>query len=461
MHCTKMSVLLQKTPQNLYPNGFIGKSSMRNLTYRLAGMCMYSHTRTHAHTLILTYSNPHTLILTHSNPHTDSPSHTHILTLTFFSPRTDTCKTCDEFKVQVDAEKDPDEYQQLVLQWDVHKIRAESAYQNLREDTALAKSSNDIEMFTFDLQQALATPLLTTNVVFYKRQLWTFNLGIHDCKTDRGHMHMWHEGVASRGSEEVGSCLLHRLRHLSSSTATKMILYSDSCGGQNRNINMVCLWLHIVASPEFNITQIDHKFMVSGHSYLPNDRDFGSIETEKRRHSQIFTPQEWYQLVRECRKVNPFEVVEMTQDDFFGIKELKEHITNRKKTVNKCKVDWLSIRWIRVTESKPFAFQFRCSLNELESWKVVDVKKRARGRPVDMGRLTISPLYSGPRQIKQAKLDDLISLLSFVPPAYHDFYKDLEKAGRSSADSEDEDESEQSDEERESEDASDSDEERG
>ena len=38
--------------------------------------------------------------------------------------------------------------------------------------------------------------------------------------------------------------------------------------------------------------------------------------------------------------------------------------------------------------------------------------------------------YSGPRQIKQAKMDDLISLLSFVPPAYHDFYKDLEKAGR-------------------------------
>ena len=47
-----------------------------------------------------------------------------------------------------------------------------------------------------------------------------------------------------------------------------------------------------------------------------------------------------------------------------------------------------------------------------------------------MGRLTISPLYSGPRQIKKAKMDAVISLLSFVPPAYHDFYKDLEKAGR-------------------------------
>ena len=174
---------------------------MRNLTYRLAGTLYVTtlwyttqqytrHARTCTHTCTHTHSHTHTHTHTHTHSHysfSRSQTHTH----TFFSPRTDTCKICDEFKVQVDAEKDPDNHQQLVLQWDVHKIRAESAYQSLREDTALAKSFNDIEMFTFDLQQALATPLLTTNVVFYKRQLWTYNLGVHDCKTDRGHMYMW------------------------------------------------------------------------------------------------------------------------------------------------------------------------------------------------------------------------------------------------------------------------------
>ena len=157
--------------------------------------------------------------------------------------------------------------------------------------------------------------------------------------------------------------------------------------------------------------------------------------------------------------MNPFEVFEMDQDDFFAIKELKEHITNRKKSVNKSKVDWLSIRWIRVTQSKPLTFQFRCSLNELEAWKVVDVKKRSRGRPVDMGRLTISPLYSGPRQIKKAKMDDLISLLSFVPPAYHDFYKDQQEGCLLTVIMKIT--SGQSDEDRDSEDISDSDEEGG
>ena len=109
---------------------------------------------------------------------------------THSSPRTDTCKTCDEFKVEMDAKIDNNAQQQLRLEWKVHKTRAENAYQCTREDTALSKSTSDIEMLTFDLEQTLATPLLTTNVVFYKRQLWTYNLGIHDCKTGKGCIHM-------------------------------------------------------------------------------------------------------------------------------------------------------------------------------------------------------------------------------------------------------------------------------
>ena len=192
------------------------------------------------------------------------------------------CKPCDGFKVKVDAETDSNNHQQLMFQWELHKIRAQGAYQSLREDTVLSKSSADVEMLTFDLQQVLMTPLLTTNIVFYKRQLSMYNLGTHDCKTDQGLMYMWHEGIASHGSGEIGSCLLHHLRQ-KATTANKLILYSDSCGGQNRNINLLCLWLYIMANPDLSITQIDQKFLVSGHSFLPDDRDFGNIESEEDR----------------------------------------------------------------------------------------------------------------------------------------------------------------------------------
>ena len=51
----------------------------------------------------------------------------------------------------------------------------------------------------------------------------------------------------------------------------KVTAYSDSCGGQNRNIKMALFWSHIVST--LPITEINYKFMVTGHSFLPNDQD--------------------------------------------------------------------------------------------------------------------------------------------------------------------------------------------
>ena len=90
-------------------------------------------------------------------------------------------------------------------------------------------------------------------------------------------MHMCNDTIASRGPYEVESCILKHLEEI------VMLLISSStvmrvCGGQNRNIYLVCLWLHIISSSVYSIMKIDHKFMIFGHSYLPNDRDFGHVE---------------------------------------------------------------------------------------------------------------------------------------------------------------------------------------
>ena len=148
--------------------------------------------------------------------------------------------------MQTDAERDEATLTQLRGEWELHLCKAERAYQDLKEDSALAIS---------------------------------------------GHMHLWHEGMASRGSHDIASCLLKYLKD-TSPTATHLITYGDSCGGQNRNVYVLSMWLHIVASDEFAITVVDQKFMTVGHSYLPNDRDFGSIETERRKRNTVFVPDE-------------------------------------------------------------------------------------------------------------------------------------------------------------------------
>ena len=58
---------------------------------------------------------------------------------------------------------------QLQAEWELHKRKVERAYQQLREDV----SDPNYKLLTFDLEQSLPTPVLTTNVVFYKCQLWT------------------------------------------------------------------------------------------------------------------------------------------------------------------------------------------------------------------------------------------------------------------------------------------------
>ena len=67
-----------------------------------------------------------------------------------------------------------------------------------------------------------------------------------------------------------------------------------------------CVPSILVASDEYAITVVDQKFMTVGHSYLPNDRDFGSIETERCKHNTVFVPEEWYEFIVNARRKKSF-----------------------------------------------------------------------------------------------------------------------------------------------------------
>lgn len=42
---------------------------------------------------------------------------------------------------------------------------------------------------------------------------------------------------------------------------------------------------------------VDHKFMVSGHSFLPNDRDFSQIE-QYAKNRMKYASEDWYTIIR-------------------------------------------------------------------------------------------------------------------------------------------------------------------
>ena len=151
--------------------------------------------------------------------------------------------------------------------------------------------------------------------------------------------------------------------------------------------------VYVVDSDDYPYTTVDQKFMTVGLSYLPNDRDLGSIETARRKENHIYVPQDWYNLVQDCRRNNPFRVSAMTQADFVSLEPVAKCIVNRKLNTFKQNVKWLNTKWIRITKEKPLQFQYRYTLNELENWKTVDLRKRGKGRPSLLGRIQLPHLY--------------------------------------------------------------------
>ena len=130
--------------------------------------------------------------------------------LKFKQPAKDTCSRCDAFNVQLaplrqqKGDDIAERIKQVETEKEEHHCAAQLARDSLVADRHEAKdSSKTVSVITFDLQSALPTPSLTTNVVYYKRQLMVYNLGIHNCKDESARMNVWHEGQASRGAQEV------------------------------------------------------------------------------------------------------------------------------------------------------------------------------------------------------------------------------------------------------------------
>ncbi|KAJ8893405.1 hypothetical protein PR048_005996, partial [Dryococelus australis] len=134
-------------------------------------------------------------------------------------PLKDICNVCDALNTRMKDHDVPDLRQKL----EAHKEAAEMARTEMKNDI------NHASVFT-DLA------------------LWLYNCGIHDGSSKNGYCYIWVEGQAGRGAQEVGLCLRkHLMEHLPEGKK-HLILWSDSCRGQNRNIKLVLMLKAVLAS---------------------------------------------------------------------------------------------------------------------------------------------------------------------------------------------------------------------
>lgn len=341
--------------------------------------------------------------------------------LSFKRRKTDTCRICDELKINISSAKFDDKTK---LEGDREKHYDDVARMKkcFNYDVTFSKDQeHKTACLTFYLQKTLETPSLSTNVCYYKRQLWTYNLCIYDEAKKQAFMYVWSEPTASRGAVEIGSCLKYHFNNFIDDGTKHIILYSDSCGGQNRNIKLTLLLKKYLCDSfeEKHLLSIQQKFFIPGHSFNNCDRSFAIIETQKKYTENIFVPDDWVRVISNAKKVDPkFTVTTLNSSDFYSLEILTKLIVNRKTSIDDQKINWFDIRKIINRTEKPFSLIVEMNNEEHEQ----NISKRNVSEQVFKEAVLNN---SEPKIISEEKYKDLMALLKFIPEHHHAFYKSL------------------------------------
>lgn len=329
--------------------------------------------------------------------------------LSFGHPRSDTCSVCDSGQ-----------------NTDLHTENFKAAFESQRRDREKPSMEKNTCYITMDLQQTMPLPKLSTSKAFYLRQMWYYNFGIH-CVTASGtkpfFMH-WTEDVAKRGSIEIASCLFRFCQQLKEThkNIDHLIIWSDSCAGQNKNFNVVSLYQLLILNGTFKV--IDHKFPEVGHSYLDSDRNFGRIEKKLRKVENIYVPEEYRELIKSASTKN-CATLDM-ENYFYNFDELsgKLHIWNKKTNELGQKVSFRdSVKWIRVDEFG--SYLYKENLDEYSPFYKVDLLKKGSRVICKEDNITLRRITEKRGGLTAEKLSNLREQLKFVKEEYKWFYEKI------------------------------------
>lgn len=220
--------------------------------------------------------------------------------LRFGRPQIDVCSSCEELETKL---KNPHLSQTVKLtvkgELQVHKRRSKKFYNELRDTRELCKSDETVCGLVFDFMQNLPLPHIPVQEIFYMRQIWVYAFCVTNLKDNSSRMYVYSEGTAKKGANEVCSFLLDYITECVPETAKTLLLFSDSCPGQNKNHTLIRFCLGLVESGRFeNIIQ---RFPIRGHSFLDCDRTFGLFKRSIKKADRIYHPMEYVELMANAK----------------------------------------------------------------------------------------------------------------------------------------------------------------
>ncbi len=347
--------------------------------------------------------------------------------LGFHVPKKDQCATCSKFKNLQGAAKDA-----FQSEHELHLERKVEAQEHKKRDKKYSQENNHYQAVTFDLEAVLYTPYTDVSLLYYKRKLAVYNFTIYEQDKQNGYCYIWPETDGKRGSNEIATCLYKYFETLPPTT-THVSSFSDTCGGQNRNVHVASAMLHAVRTSD-HLKVIDFKYMESGHSSMEVDSMHSSIE-KARRYQKIYNVREWSIICRGARRHNPYNVQELTFQDFHDFHQLSDTmVVNRSINADGEKVNWLKIKWFRFQKDTPTSIFYKEKLSD-ELFKELPVTRRPGNASRGTRRQSaaadhpaiLEKAYDGQLPISIAKKDDLMSLVTHgaIPQEYEQFYSSL------------------------------------
>ena len=309
---------------------------------------------------------------------------------------------------------------------ELHQRRAQEFYTRKRGARLRSKTDEKFHAITLDFSKNLCVPNITTNDVYYKRQLSVFLFNIHQLGSSESSFYLYDETVAKKGSCDVVS-MIHDfiLSQVPNSTDTFHV-FCDSCGGQNKNYTVFRYYYYLVHIAKIFDT-VKVTFPIRGHSYLECDRNFALVNDK----AKVYIPSQWATEISQARKKpSPFSVHLCSQDMF---KDFNSFLAPLYKA--KCPFAIQKVREIQILRSKPREILHRDTYSGPWVSSIIVPPNQGGSQ-----HLQLQPLYTAPLPLSSEKYKDLQHLKQFVEEQHHSFFNCLPHGNMENTDSDDDQE---------------------
>ena len=209
------------------------------------------------------------------------------------------------------------------------------------------------------------------------------------------------------------SCLIHYLTNDDLEGISNVVIYSDGCGYQNRNVTLSNALMEF--AKKRNIT-IEQKYLERGHTQMECDSVHSVIERAVKKKPAIYVPHQYVDAIREARKTSPYEVKYVDHSFFMDFSKVGRY-TSIRPGVGVGSATVSDIRVLKYTGDGKVMYRTSHSGSEEELPQPRKPNETSDG--------CIQPLYKHPLPLKRTKFQHLQQLKMVMPSDYHAFYDGL------------------------------------